>query len=126
MLKINPDDGQERGAKEKITTGGYRETKTVDYGRRQQGHAQFYYWIAQGDPLVTVAASAPEDKIADEGDVLIPSQWMLTSRTVGGGKNNGALVSGQTMNDDIEKTADNSAKDQGNKKSESCRFHSVI
>jgi hypothetical protein len=60
---------------------------------------------------VAVTALATQDKITYDGNVFIPGQRRFTSGTVGGREDYGAILAGESKNDDIEKTANNGPKE---------------
>jgi hypothetical protein len=119
MLEIDPDDDQYRRAEEKISGRRYAQPKPMNDGCGQEGHAQFNRWVLEGDSFLTVAATAPQDEIAENGNVLIPRKGMQAAGAVRGGKDNGAILGGKPENDDIEEAADNGPKEHGKQERES-------
>lgn len=105
-MDINENDDQQGGKKEEIKGQDQRKSEPVVQGQGKEGHAEFHNRVLQRDRNLAGSAFPPQDKIAENRDVLVPVQVGSAFGAVRGRKNHGLGLIRQPEDDDIEERAD--------------------
>src|SRR6056297_46223 len=117
MIQIDKSDHHQRGQQQPIDQRRRTETEIIKGQRKQQPRQGFDGWVTQRNGCVAGGTAASQKKITEDRDILIPAD-ALTALRAGRRWRYNRLGGGDSADADIQKGADDRAKDKGGSEKE--------
>ena len=112
VIEIDEGDDHQGGGEEPQDRHKILRPETIDDQGEEEARQDLHQWIAQGYPHPAPGASPSQEKIAEDGNVLIPANGRPARRTARGGMDD-RLAGRDAVDADVEEGADDGAEDEG-------------